>query len=180
MMKWILIGAAVVVLPFVVMAVIGMFLPVGHRAVVRLKLPSASAQAVWALVSDIGAWPSWSAAVKKAERLPDDAGRPAWRIDDGGDALPSRVLEASAPGAGAPGRLRTEIIDDGLPFGGTWTWEVQPDGPGCSVTLTEDGKVYNPLFRFMSRFIFGHTATQTKYLAALARKMGETAQPEVL
>jgi hypothetical protein len=35
------------------------------------------------------------------------------------------------------------------------------------VTIREDGEVYNPVFRFASRFIIGHDATTRKYIAAL-------------
>ena len=35
--------------------------------------------------------------------------------------------------------------------------------------ITENGEVYNPLFRFMSRFVFGHTATIDKYLEDLGQ-----------
>ncbi len=42
------------------------------------------------------------------------------------------------------------------------------DLPDSSVTITERGSVYNPIFRFMSRFIFGHTATVEAYLDAPA------------
>jgi hypothetical protein len=41
------------------------------------------------------------------------------------------------------------------------------------VTITEDGEVSNALFRFMSRYVFGHTATLDAYLASLARRFGE-------
>jgi hypothetical protein len=34
---------------------------------------------------------------------------------------------------------------------------------GTELTITENGEVYNPLFRFVSRFIMGHAATIEKY-----------------
>jgi hypothetical protein len=58
-----------------------------------------------------------------------------------------------------------------LPFGGTWVYEIVPEGDSCTLTITEHGKVYNPLFRFVSRFIMGHTATIDSYLAALNAKL---------
>ena len=38
------------------------------------------------------------------------------------------------------------------------------------VTITEHGQVFNPVFRVMSRFVFGHTATIEAYLTNLARR----------
>jgi len=40
--------------------------------------------------------------------------------------------------------------------------------------------VTNPLFRFMSRFIIGHTATLDQYLRALGKKYGSDAAPTVI
>ena len=72
--------------------------------------------------------------------------------------------------------LVTRIADDALPFGGTWTWHLQPtqDG-GTRVSTTEEGWVKPPLFRFLSRFVFGHHRTLRTVLTALAVKFGEAA-----
>ena len=40
-----------------------------------------------------------------------------------------------------PRRQVVRVIDDDQPFGGTWTWELAPNGSGTRVTLTEDGFV---------------------------------------
>jgi hypothetical protein len=63
----------------------------------------------------------------------------------------------------------TRIADKTLTFGGAWTYELSPQGGGTRLVITEHGEVYNPLFRFMSRFVFGHTATLDRYLADLGR-----------
>ncbi len=46
--------------------------------------------------------------------------------------------------------------------------ELAAAAGGTRVRVTEDGEVYNPLFRFVSRFIMGHTATMDRYLDDLA------------
>lgn len=61
-----------------------------------------------------------------------------------------------------PQRLVTRI-KPGQPFGGSWTITVNGD----EVSITENGEVYNPIFRFMSRFVFGHTATMDATLKKL-------------
>jgi hypothetical protein len=45
-------------------------------------------------------------------------------------------------------------------------------GDSCTLTITEHGEVYNPLFRFVSRFIMGQTATLDAYLKALNANLG--------
>jgi hypothetical protein len=93
-------------------------------------------------------------------------GRPRWRERDRHGTITYEVTE-SVP----PGRLVTRIADDGLPFGGTWTYQVTPDAGGSTLTVTEDGVVRNPVFRFVSRFVTGHTATIDAYLTALAARL---------
>ena len=43
--------------------------------------------------------------------------------------------------------------------------ELIPRGDSTTLRITENGEVYNPVFRFVSRFVFGHSATIEKYLA---------------
>jgi hypothetical protein len=71
-----------------------------------------------------------------------------------------------------PSLLVSRIADPSLPFGGTWTYRIQPAAGGSAVTITEDGEVYNPFFRFMSRFVFGHTATLDEFLKNLQSRAG--------
>ena len=46
------------------------------------------------------------------------------------------------------------------------------------MTIREDGEVSNVIFRFMSRYIFGQTATIDSYLQSLAKHFGDEAQPQ--
>ncbi len=73
-----------------------------------------------------------------------------------------------------PVRLVMRIADDKLPFGGIWTYEIQEEAGGTRITITEDGEIYSPFFRVMSRFFFGYHATQESYLTALSTRFGET------
>ncbi len=66
-----------------------------------------------------------------------------------------------------PSLLVTRIVGEKLPFGGTWTYRIAAVPGGSDLTITEDGEVYSPVFRFMSRFVFGHFATIDAFLANL-------------
>ena len=46
--------------------------------------------------------------------------------------------------------------------------------------ITEQGEVYNPVFRFVSRFIMGHTATASAFLTSLGARFGAAVVPEVV
>jgi hypothetical protein len=78
-----------------------------------------------------------------------------------------------------PTRLVTRITDKSLPFGGRWEYVVSGDRTGTRVQITEHGEVYNPVFRFVSRFIMGHSATARAYLEALGARFGATITPQV-
>ena len=70
----------------------------------------------------------------------------------------------------APSLLVTRVVE-GQPFGGTWTYRVAPAPAGGSqLTITEDGEVYNVVFRFMSRFVFGHYATLDAFLEDVKKR----------
>lgn len=75
--------------------------------------------------------------------------------------VPVRVERAEPPAL-----LVTRVVE-GQPFGGTWTYRVTPAPGGSQLTITEDGEVYNVIFRFVSRFVFGRYATIDAYLANL-------------
>ena len=49
---------------------------------------------------------------------------------------------------------------------------------GSTVTITENGTVSNPLFRFMSKFVFGHYRSLETYARDLAKRFRDNAEPE--
>jgi hypothetical protein len=152
---------------FVLLAAVGACLPRGHVATCAVRV-NATPQDVWTVVADAASMPSWAPGVTATKRLPDRDGRPVWNVVTRQGSMPT-VVELEEP----PRRRVTRILDDGLPFGGSWTWEIVADGDGSRVTLTEDGFVKNVVFRALARFVFGHHATIEKFLAALAKRLGE-------
>lgn len=76
-----------------------------------------------------------------------------------------------------PRRQVTRVKDTEKMFGGTWTITVTPTPTGGTVTITEDGWVGNPIFRFVSRYVMGHHATMDGMLKEVAKKFGE--EPEL-
>jgi hypothetical protein len=106
--------------------------------------------------------------VKSVTRLPDREGRLVW-IEEGSSGRITLAVQRADP----PRVLVVRIADRDLPFGGTWTYEIAADPAGGSVlTITEDGEIYNPLFRFMARFVFGYDSTLASYLESLGGRLG--------
>jgi uncharacterized protein YndB with AHSA1/START domain len=170
-MRWLLVVLAAVAGVVLLVVVVGMLLPREHTARSHATI-NAPPDSVWRALTDVAAFPTWRDDVSRVETLPSASGRRTWREIGKHDAI---TLEEST--AEPPRRLVLRIADPTLPFGGSWTYDVAPDGAGSRVTITEDGVVHNPVFRFMSRFVFGHHATQEAYLRALGRKFGQRATP---
>jgi hypothetical protein len=73
-----------------------------------------------------------------------------------------------------PSLLVTRVGGQDLPYGGTWTYRIVPAAGGSELTITEDGEVYNVIFRFMSRYVFGHYATLDAYIKNLQHRVTGT------
>ena len=136
-MKWIAFAAGLLVGLIAVMAGVGALLPRAHRATRRARYRQPP-EAIWAVI----------------------AGPPDWQPH--AEKVPFEVVEERAPL-----RRVTRIADPNLPYGGTWTYEIEPAPGGAWLRITENGEVYNPIFRFLSRFVFGHTGTMETYLRDL-------------
>lgn len=167
-MKWALLVLGVLAGVVALAAIVGASLPKGHLAS-RSATYRQPPEAIWSAITDFAGQAAWRTDVRSVERLADRSGHEVWReIDKHNQALPLETVEAIAPR-----RLVRRIADPDLPFGGTWTYEITPAPGGSRLTLTENGEVRNPFFRFMARFVFGYTATMEGYLKALGRKFRE-------
>ena len=174
-MKWILIIGGVIVALVLIVVVIGALLPRDHVAAMTARI-AASPDTVWKTITDAAAFPSWRRDVTRIETLPPTVNGPSWREHSRNGTL-TMVVDAAEP----PRRLVARIADDNLPYGGRWEYSITPDGAsGSNVTITERGSVYNPLFRFVSRFVMGHTATIDAYLRALGKHFGTEPTPSIV
>jgi hypothetical protein len=163
-MKWLIVLVVLLAVPLAVVLLVGSMLPRKHR-VSRTASLRKSPDAVFQLISGP---PSWRPDIRSYAELPSHDGHRMWsETDKTGQTITYEAMESVGPR-----RLVTRIADPKLPFGGTWTYEITPVPEGCTLTITEDGEVYNPVFRFVSRFIFGHAATLTAYMKALHVRLG--------
>jgi hypothetical protein len=157
-MRYVVIALGVVAL--------GLLLPVKHQAI-RERTYRATPAQLFALISDVERFPEWRKSVKRVEMLPPVDGQLHYReVGSDGSILFAHVSEI--PGRQLVGR----IADPTLPFGGGWTFDMIPGSAAGTTTLriTENGEVYNPVFRFVSRFVMGHTATIDRYLGDVATR----------
>ena len=143
-MKWILRIVAALIAFVVSLTLVGYSLPVQHEAARSAEF-NKSPEQVFALVSDLKNYGSW------------------WP-----EGTETRVAVVERV---PPSRFVTKIDKPDAPFGGTWTMEIEPTPAGSRLTITERGEIYNPVFRALARFVFGHTSTLDSCLAAARQRL---------
>lgn len=148
----------------------GVLLPRAHtvRRSLHLKAPP---DRVWSLITDHAQDPSWRSQLKSTVRLEDHNGHEAWE-----DTFANGQKIAYETTRRIEGRQLVRSIFGQKLFGGTWTYDLRPEGAGTVLTLTEEGWVSIP-FRAVARFVFGHATTLELYLKDVARRFGESSAP---
>lgn len=152
-MKWLLIIAGIIACLVIIVVIAGYMLPVKHTATVIIHI-NAVQQDVWNRITTVEKYPEWRKDVKSVTvSSPTE-----WTEEGDNGKIPFKVREATPYE-----KWTSEISDKKLPFGGNWVYVLEAENGGTRITITENGEVYNPVFRFMSRYIMGHTATLNKY-----------------
>ena len=158
-MKYLLIVSAIFVLSVIAIVIIGAMLPRRHAAT-RTAFLKATPEQVFALISGPQ---DWRTDLQEYKFFDEKGHRMIREKDKHGQTITYEIVNSLPPTL-----LQRTIVDKNLPFGGSWTWNVQPSSDGSTVTITENGEVYNPIFRFVSRFVIGHTRTMDNYLVMLS------------
>jgi uncharacterized protein YndB with AHSA1/START domain len=173
-MMWLSIGLAIVVAVPLALLGLGALLPRDHVARVAIELTSPP-ERVFAVVSDFGGTARWRDDVKTVEMKSGPPGTVRF-VETGKHGKITFELVSQEP----PRRQVVRVVDDDQPFGGAWTWEIEPTSTGSRLTITEAGFIKNPLFRVMGKLFFSPSATLESYLSSLARELGEDARPRVV
>lgn len=164
-MKYALIAAAMAAAMALIVYLFGMSLPRNHTSAVTRDFP-VPPDRLFAVITNYKAHPQWRTGLKRVNIDPSGKGyteHGEWAI------IPMNILEQTTPS-----KLVTEIASDDLGFGGTWTFEITPQLDGSSrLTITERGFVPSPIFRFLSKFVFGHEKTLRTYQEDLARHLAK-------
>jgi hypothetical protein len=165
-MRWVLAAALLLAGLIGIVMVGGMLLPVAHVAAVRARVPAAPDD-VFAVLTDVVSAPAWRSDVDSVTLL-SGADEPLRWLESGSSGGIAYLREE----AEAPRRLVARIDGTDQGFGGRWIWELTPADGATWVTITEEGEVYNPMFRFMARYVFGHHRTMEHYLRDLGAHFG--------
>lgn len=167
-MFWLLIALGTVAGLLILVAIIGSFLPMGHvvSRSIRFDRP---VEEIWRLVTDYAGQPAWRKELTRVEPVAADASGSTWKeFPRRGTPMTLQTVEAHAPH-----RLVRKIADKGLPFGGRWVYELSTEASGCVLKITEEGEVYNPIFRFIGHFFINQAGTLEEFLRQLAKHLGQ-------
>jgi hypothetical protein len=138
---WIVGGLALLLVLFVIVGVVvGGMLPQDHVAARTVSFHR-SPEGMWALINDPAVMDARGQGMGKTELV---------------ESVPPRLLVRKVVGE--------------RDYGGTWTWEIAPTPDGCTLTITENGFVFNRFFRFMSRYVIGHHRSIDGVMAALRKR----------
>lgn len=164
-MRILLLVLGLVVVLILAVVVVGALLPKRHR-VSRAASFRAAPNQLFALIAGPQ---NWRPNVLKFEPVSGGSSRELVReTTRNGETITYELLD-SKPSQSIERRIATE----NLPYSGAWFFSLKPEGGGTTVRITEDGDVYNPIFRFVSRFVIGHTRTIDDYLRALGKATGQ-------
>lgn len=166
-MRWVIMAVVALVAIIIAIFAAGAVLPQKHVASSTIRI-STGPQTIWDTIIDHSKDPQWRPELKSVEKLADHNGHSVWQ-ENYKDGMKLRVEDTSVE---SPKKLVREVRETGNIFSGRWEIEVTQLGTTYSeVRITEYGEVANPFFRFMSRFVFGHTKSMEQYLTSLRNKL---------
>lgn len=134
-----------------------------HSISVSVKL-RADPESIAELIRDVENYPTWRSGVQ-IDNLLTRVGTSQFTETVGTETIQYR-LEEQIPGE----KFVATILDENLPFGGTWTFKICSQADGSTlVVVREDGVVRDPIYRFFAKYVFGYERTLSEYVDALAR-----------
>jgi hypothetical protein len=155
---------------FLVLTGIGTSLPIDHHASCSASFDGAQNN-LFAEIADDTSSIRWRTDISRAVIVSGGGPTAVWReTDSHGNTLVYRTTGY------VYGQKLARTIDyvPGMPFAGTWTYSFSSAAAGKTlVSITEDGKIYNPFFRFLSRYVFGYDQRMQTYLTDLSTDLQE-------
>lgn len=147
-MYWILVIMAAIAASLIALVVGGLVTPAEYRVVRRMRLQR-SADTVRALLGDLAAYEQWAPSPTSIEREPSSGAQ----------------------------TIALRVTDDDTKSQVRWEWSVDGDVAHSDVahsviTLTEAGRVGNPVIRFFAA-LRGHGGNAERTLRALAEHFDE-------
>ena len=148
---------------------IGGRLPQRHEVMVSANI-DANIQSVWRLLNDFKAYPEWRPSITQVQRMPDYQGNEVWQESDrhGNDVAYATIESVSNQ------RITRRIVTKDLPYAGQWILELSPTSTGCRLNITEQGEIYNVLYKIIGKYIIGYDASIKRFIADVETRLAST------
>lgn len=166
-MYWILFVMGAIVAVVFAILVGGLVTPRSHIASREITL-RATPDVVWSTIHDVASYGDWRHELEDVSVVDSEQPQLRWRETTTRGSVTFGVTVDEPPR-----RFGARILDDDLPYSGEWTWQLDADGDGTRLTITERGDVGNPVFRFIGAHLIGYTRSIDTYLKGLARHLGD-------
>jgi hypothetical protein len=165
-LKGFLILVVILLVALGVVYAMGSRLPNDHTTSASINLP-ASQTRVWQLITDVKAQAAWRSGLKAVEPWQGSAAEECWLEVQSGMKMPLCVEVTE------PQKTRVvRIADKNLPFGGTWTYELEPSGPDqTKLTITERGTTGPAIWRFIGHYMMGEDSQIKTYESDLLKAL---------
>ncbi|EQA53560.1 LIC10604 family protein [Leptospira kmetyi] len=141
---------------------LGASLPVEHSSSLE-RVFKTSPNTIYSMIRDFKQYPTWRPNLKHI----DEISPASWKETDSHKEIMTYSFIRDQKDA----LIESKIMDEDKPFGGSWTFEIASVEGGTKLKITENGKVFSPVFRFFSKFVFGHTATMQTYLDFMEKEV---------
>lgn len=170
-MRWLLSGVGIVIGVVAVLAGIGYSMPNAHVAQAEADY-RAGPDSVYAILSELEAWPEWHPSVRNLTPLDDSSDAASWRISGPDGSMTITLVDEDPPN-------RFVTLADGGMFVGRWTYKVEERDGRTRVTITEEARIDNLVIRGLTVFR-NQTSTLVRVLRALGDRLGERVEPRAL
>ena len=175
-LEWVLSVGGGLIAPFLLVYLIGCFLP-RHHTVTRSIVLKQTANSVWESITVFERIPGWWPAVVMVERLPDHDGHPVYHQVFQTGRRRQQSIRVEVIEKEGPKRMVTRVVDVNGPFRGKWMYEIAEVADGSRITITEQGELASRFIRTMFRLMMSKTQFIDSYLVFLGRKFGEQVIP---
>ncbi len=166
--SWLLVAGSLLLL----LTSVGFLLP-SRRAVERSARYATPVGELWGATTDFAGQARWRQAIDRVQALADRNGNPGYR-----ELGPGLERTYAVTVFVAPRHLELCFDDPERWFAKTWSFELQPEGDGTRISITEKSQVENALGR-LARHVLGDGGDELElFLVELGRLFGEDVHPE--
>lgn len=166
-MKIVLLIVSVLLISIALVYLIGFLMPVKHQLSVSRQF-AVDKKTIWQILVDFGHHANWRRDIVSAEKVSaNDVANEIWQESDNH----GNVIRYENRDIIKEQSLKRVIVSKHLAFGGSWTFNLASDDSQpqaqATLTITENGEVYNPMFRFLGKTVFGFDTSMRRFLEDL-------------